>query len=226
MKGKRLTKREIKEDAFVTYAFRVVDYVKEHRSKVIMAVAAVIVVIAGASYISSSREAAEEEASRQLLAGMLQQRGGNYRGAAAAYEEVVSRYSGTDSGKLAVLYLGHARYELGQYEQALERYQEYLRKEKGDELTAAHATRGAAACMENTGRYEEAADLYESAARELDEADEAPGDLMSAARCWKLAGKPERAMEILKEVIDSYPEYRDVDRARVYLAELEYGSSG
>ena len=225
MRRKRLTKREIKEDAFVTYSFRAIDFVKEHRSAVILGIAALLVVIVGAGYISSSRQASEEEAREQLLAGMLQQKAMSYRGAAAAYEDVLSRHSGTKSAKLALLYLGHVRYELGQYEEAIAHYQRYLDKEKSDKLTISQAKRGLAACMENTGRYEEAAELYENNARSLDVGDHVPEDLMSAARCRRLAGDTDAAMEILQEIIDTYPKYREVELAKVYLAELEYGSS-
>ena len=225
MKGKRLSRREMKEDALVTLAFRAVDFVKKHRSKVILAVALVVVAIAGTAYVSSSRKGAENEACQQLLAGMLQQRANNHLGAAAAYEDVVSRHSGTKSGKTALLYLGHARYELGQYDQASEAYQRYLGREKGDKLTVAQAKRGLAACKENTGKFEEAADLYQQVARTLDKDDAIPEDLMFAARSLKLAGKPDKAVELLQEIVDSYPKYQEVDRARVILAEIQYGSS-
>jgi TolA-binding protein len=225
LKGKKLSRREMKEDAFVTFAFRALDYVKRHRSKFILGAVAVIAVLAVTTYVSSSRKGAEEDASRQFLAGMLQQRRANYSGAIAAYEDVVSRHSGTASGKLALLYMGHSRYELGQYEQAAEAYEEYLGKERSDKLTRAHAGRGLAACLENTGKYNEAAERYAEVARNLDEGAEVPEDLMFAARCWKLAGTPGKAVELLQEIVDSYPEYQEVEKAKVLLAELQFGSS-
>ena len=225
MKGRKLTKREMKEDAFVTFAFRASDFIKKHRGKVIAGVATAILAGASYTYITSSRTGAAEAASEQLLAGMIQQRRENYTGAVAAYEGVLSRFSGTPSGKLALLYLGHARYELKQYDVAAEAYERYLGREKRDRLTMSHAKRGLAACRENTDRFQEAAELYEQTARQLDEGAAVPEDLMAAARCWKLAGRPEKAVEILQEIIDSYPDFRDLDRARVFLAELEYSTS-
>jgi tetratricopeptide (TPR) repeat protein len=225
LKGKKLSRREMKEDAFVTFAFRALDYVKLHRSKFILGGVALVAAIAITSYVSSSRRGAEEAASRQFLAGVLQQRRANYSGAIAAYEDVVSRHSGTSSGKLALLYLGHARYELEQYEQATEAYERYLDQEKGDKLTRAHATRGIAACLENTGKYTEAAQRYLEVARNLDPEGEVPEDLMLAARCFRLAGTPERAVELLQEIVDEYPDYQEVEKVKVFLAELQYASS-
>lgn len=225
MKGKKLSKRKMKEDAFVTFSFRAVDFVKKHKSKFILGAVIVVAVFVGTAYITSSRKAADKQASRQFLAGVLQQRRANYTGAVAAYEDLLSRYSGTSSGKLALLYLGHARFELGQFEQASDAYERYLSKEKKDDLTRAHANRGLAACMENTGKFQEAAELYERIARTLDQAAAAPDDLMFAARCWKLAGDPGRAMDLLQEIVDSYPDYQDVEKAKVSLAELQFNSS-
>jgi len=226
LKGKRLTRREMKEDALVTLSFKALDFLKRHRAKFILGAVAVVAVIVAASAVSSSRKKAEEFASKQLLAGMLQQRRANYSGAAAAYEDVLDRFSGTRSGKLALLYLGHARFELGRYDLAIESYSKYLEREKKDRLTRGQAERGIAACLENQGKFEEAAVRYERVARDLDEEDSAPEDLMAAARCLRLAGEKERAAEILQEIVDSYPDFRELDKAKVYLAELQHAAGG
>jgi tetratricopeptide (TPR) repeat protein len=225
LKGKRITRREMKEDALVTFSFRAADFVKTHRSRLVLGGVLALVVIVGAIYVTSSRRAGEEEASRQLLAGMVQQNAGNDLGAAAAYEELLSRHSRTDSGKMALLFLGHARYNLGQYGAALDAYQRYLKREKRDKLTVGQAKRAAAACLENTGKFEEAAGMYEDVARSIDEGDAVADDLMAAARCWRLAGVPDRAIELLQEIVGSYPRYQDLDQAKIDLARLQYSSS-
>ncbi len=225
MRGKRISRREMKEDAFVTFSFRALEFVKMHRSKLILGGVLAVFVVIGAAYITSSRRAGEAEAGEQLIAGMVQQNAGNNLGAAAAYEELLSRHSRTSSGKMALLFLGHARYDLGQYDAALTAYQRYLKREKRDKLTIGQAKRASAACLENLGRYEEAAGLYEDVARSIDRGDAVADDLMGAARCWKLAGVPGRAIELLQEIVDSYPKYQDLDRAKVFLAELQYSSS-
>jgi TolA-binding protein len=214
----------MKEDAFVTFAFQASDFIKKHSGKMIAGVALIIIVGAAFAYFTSSRKASDEQASRQLLAGMLQQRRQSYEGAAAAYEDVIARFSGTPSGKLALLYLGHARYELKEYDAAAESYESYLRREKGDKLTMSHAKRGLAACFANTERYEEAAELYEETARALDEGGAVPEDLMAAARCWKLAGNTDKAMGIFQEIVDTHPDFREIEQAKVFLAELEYST--
>lgn len=224
MKRRRPTKREMKEDAFVTFAFQASDFIKKHRSKVIAGVGLAVILAGSFAYITSSRKAAGEDASRQMLAGIIQQRRANYQGAAAAYEDVLSRFSGTPSGKLAALYLGHVRYEMEEYDAAAESYERYLRVEKRDKLTMSHAKRGLAACRANTDRFEEAAELYEETARTLDEGEAVPDDLMAAARCWRLAGQPEKAMGIFQEIVESYPDFREIEKAKVFLAELEYSA--
>jgi tetratricopeptide (TPR) repeat protein len=225
LKGKRITRREIKEDALVTFAFRAVEFVKKERSRLILGGVIAVLAVVGTLYVTSSRRAGEEEASEQLLAGMVQQNAGNDLGAAAAYEELLSRHSRTRSGKMALLFLGHARYNLGQYGAALDAYQRYLKREKRDKLTVGQAKRASAACLENTGKFEDAAGMYEDVARSVDEGDAVADDLMAAARCWKLAGVPDRAIELLQEIVDSYPKYQNLDRAKIVLAELQYSSS-
>lgn len=225
MKGRKPTRREMKEDAFVTFVFRASDFIKENSTKVIAGVALAVIVGVASAYILTSRRAADEEAGRQLLAGMLQQRMENYEAAAAAYEDVLSRFSGTATGKIALLYLGHARYGMKDYDAAAEAYERYLKREKKDRLTRSQAMRGLAACMESTGRYEEAAAAYEETARTLDADSAAPEDLMAAARCLRLAGNPQGAMSLLQEIVDSHSDFQEIDKAKVLLAELEYGTS-
>jgi tetratricopeptide (TPR) repeat protein len=108
---------------------------------------------------------------------------------------VAERYPGTPAGSTALLAEGDALYRLGSYPQALQSYDEYLKKSEAQNIFRAYAELGRAYALLGQGKMDEAV----ATAREL--ADHAPGGfgrdlgLLAEGRFYQQAGQLEQAKQ-------------------------------
>ena len=219
---KRISKRhDLREDAIITWYARAWGYFDENRKVVYGAVAGLVVLIAlivgWVVYQNQKSQEAEE-----LLAGIV-----------AAYEassyqealdgtadqlgllEITEEYGSTDAGNLAHFYAADALYQLGEYDRALEHFQEF---DKPDGFLGASAIAGAAAVYENREEHERAADLYMEAAQFFENPLSSPQYLMNAGRAYEAAGdygEAQRAYELIRE---DYPDSNIASQVEVYIA--------
>jgi len=85
---------------------------------------------------------------------------------AAALEKVRSEHAGTSTAVAATLPLADARYKLGQYDQALALYEEYLEKAPKDAQLRFLALEGRAQTLQALGRNDEALQAWDRLAAE------------------------------------------------------------
>ena len=98
-------------------------------------------------------------------------------------------------------------------------------RQKNDLLQEAHDLLADERRDEAAPKFREAARLEGRLARMYAErglTQKAPGNLISAANCWYMAGEPRAAIQTLHECLDRYPNAPEVDRAnerlRAFLA--------
>ena len=216
---KRLTKRELKEDKFVTFYFQAQDYFYRNTKLIAgLAVALVVVIVAvyALSHMSASnQEAAQLELTRAKVAFNQQ----DYSRAIEMLLLVVSEYGGTASGKESRFYLANAYFENKDYANAERYYQEFLGSH-GDDILESSALAGIAACLEEKQDYAGAAASYERAASEYAKVFLTPLHLLNSARCYVLAGDSEKAKSILNRIINEYENSAVKTDAEILLAEL------
>ncbi|RMF65549.1 MAG: tetratricopeptide repeat protein [Calditrichaeota bacterium] len=216
---KRLTKRQIKQDKFVTYYFKAQDYIVRN-TRTILSGAAAIVVLLVAIFIYSSKQAEKEkEAVVQLTKARIEYFAGKYDAAIPLLNNVVESYGGTRSAKEGLFYLANAYFFTQKYDEARQAFEKFL-DESDDDILNASAMAGIAACLEETGKYLEAAKAYEQAARKYSEGFQAPQNLLNAARCYVHVGEKESARQLLNEIVEDYADSNAKTDAEVLLAEL------
>ena len=71
MAAHKLTRKELRQDGFVNWIERALEYVQENLVKAAIVAAVVVIVIVGGSYIRSSRMQAHQKASALLYQGQL-----------------------------------------------------------------------------------------------------------------------------------------------------------
>lgn len=178
----------------------------------------VVLVIAGVfgfNYIQAERDAQAQEF---LGAIILEYEGGDFRtaldgsGETLGLLDVIDRYQNTPAGNTARFYAGNALFQLNEYDQALEQFENF--KAKNDFLGAS-ATAGRAAIHELQGEYSRAANLFSRAAEMDNNLVRSPYYLRSSARCFMDAGEFDAAEGVILEAKDRYPESDLMD-------ELEY----
>jgi len=218
---KRLTRKQIKQDKFVTIYFKVVDYINLN-SKLVTGIALGIaaVVIISILFMRSKRTA-EMNASVELTKARVELAGYNAETAIDILKNMADNYSGTKSAGRGVFYLANIYFEQNKYDEALTYYNKYLDDYSDDVILASSSFSGIGACFEQKEAYLEAAQYYKKGADKYDKHFEAPEQLMSAARCFKLANNKTEALKMYQTIIDKYPESKVKKDAEFFLSELQ-----
>lgn len=221
---KKSTRKELREDRIVTLYAKAWMFYEENRTRVYAAAAGVVLLIAGiVGYVYyQSQQQAEAE---QLLAQVAQTYAqGNYQAALDGTGDtpglltIAEEYGSTQAGNLATYYAADALYRLGEYDRALELFQEY---DATEDFIGASALAAQAAIYEDRGEYEQAAALYEDAAEHFSNSLTTPKYLMEAGRAHESAGNLDAAIALYQRIEDEYPDSdlaQDVNR---YIARAE-----
>jgi TolA-binding protein len=218
---KRLTKKQIKEDKFVTYYFKAQDYVQKNQKIVSSVIIGIIAVVAISILFVRSKRAAEANASIELARAESALQESNLNTAIDMLKSLADNYSGTKNAGRAVFQLANVYFERQDYEMARQYYEQYLDDYGSDEIMASSAYSGIGASLEQREEFLEAAYYYKKGAEKFPEHFEAARQLMNAARCFRLANNKVEAKELYQRIIDDYPESNVVRNAEMMLSELQ-----
>jgi len=220
---KRITKREMKEDRLVTTYFEAQSWFEENKKRISSIFFTLVLVgvaawfyynnlatqnVAAAADLGKIIRFFDEGRYQVAINGLPEQ---NLRG----LQQIVDEYSGTEAGERATFYLANSYYAIGNYEKALQYYEE---ADMGDNSLMAAVIAGIGACHEVMGNHEKAAQQFERAASEDALQYHSAENLYRAGQNYLLAGNKEKAEEILKKLKANHPssQYsREADRLLV-----------
>lgn len=219
---KRISKRHgLREDAVITWYARAWAYFDENKKVVYGALAglvAIAVLIVGYVFYHNQQSREAEQHLSQIVTLYEE---GSYQEAidGTADElgllEIADEYGSTPAGNLAHFYAADALYNLGDYDRALEHFDEF---DRPDGFIGASALAGRAAVYENRGEYERAAELYLEAARFFENPLSSPQYLLNAGRAFESAASFEKAQAAYQEIQEDYPESNLASQVEVYIA--------
>ena len=218
---KRLTKKEIKEDRVAEFLLETAGYARDNSKKLI---GIVVVVVVGALIFTAAmrqRRAAELEAQGWLARANIDLKQGNIPSALQSYGTVMSRYRNTWSHSDANFFAANAHFYVGRYDSAMVLFERYLNLKKRRDQFTVSSKQGIAQCLEQLGRYQEAADNYLKVQREHPEGPLAPDALLGAARCYEMAGDLRPAESTYSELLERYPDSNQANLARMPLLEIQ-----
>ena len=222
---KKISKRELKQDALVTAYAKFSALYSEKRKQISVAVTTIIIVILAVVVYVNNRTANNEKASAALGNIYPYFDSGQYAIAMDGVPEknipglksIVENYGGTPSGEIARFYLASCYYHLGTYDEALEHFERL--DVKGQLLEVARYS-GIACSYEAKGQYAEAAENYERAATAFANDVSAAENLNHAARNYSLVGEKEKALELYKKLKKNYPTTSFGREAERYISKL------
>jgi tetratricopeptide (TPR) repeat protein len=246
MTAKRLTRKELlRQDEFLTTMEKAQQIWDEHKNIILISaisVVAVLVLTFGGISFFKAREGkasvALTEALRPYHGAVLGEQSPTmarddqmqfasetekYQASVEALTSVVSDYGSTNAGLVAKLYLGHSRFNLGQFAQAREAYDEF-RDAAGNSYLAGMALLNSAQCLKMEGdlagataAYQELVDSAAALQFPLDTA------LVALADCRVENGETDQAAMLYRRVRDEFPEssYRFVAEEKLDSLGLE-----
>ena len=219
---KRLTKREMKEDQFVTRVVQASAFVQQRIKELAVGVGIVLLaVVVVVSVVQYGKHRAAAAADLLAEAEVAKRSGRGLSETVELYAQVLDRYGGTPSGGQAQIGLAEAKLEAGDTEGARDAFEQYLRKHRGDDPLLSYAAwAGVGACFEDEGRYAEAAEHYEAFWERHPKSPYAPQALLESARGFELAGQSEKAREVLQRIVDQYEDAALTYQARRHLKVL------
>lgn len=218
---RRFEKKEIKKDEFAETIEKAVRIWRKHGRQIIGAVLLVCLVIVIALFAIRGRREAQIAAQAILAEANMDAGSGNFSAALSKYHDIIERYRGTWAHSDAVFFAGNAHFYSGSYDSAMVFFDRYLSLKKRRPEFTISAKIGKAQCLEELGRYKEAADYYLQLQKENPESPLASDALFGAARCYRNLGDYELAERTYRDLIEKYPESNQSEVAKVLLLEVQ-----
>jgi tetratricopeptide (TPR) repeat protein len=165
-----------------------------YRREILMAVGLVVLVLIGYGgfWLFSDRR---ESAAAALLATSHD---------AAGYQQIISRFEGTNAGTTACLLLADAQRKEGKYAESNMTLQKFVDKHPTHELAPA-ARMAMAANLQSLGRNDEALAAYQRVSGDYPKSFEAPAALIAQISFLKAKGQNDAARRACETILSQYP---------------------
>jgi len=199
-KTKRLTRRQLKEDQFVTTTFQLAQYFQHHRGRVVLAVAGAILLILVVFLFIRFQTGSRRSTELQLSQGVGMFQAGNYPDAAFRLSNFLQSHPRHNEADYAALLCGDANFYMSRWEDASRHYRLALERgaEGGEIWLAARA--GLASVEEGLGRSVEAGKIYEELAGRHEDEGAKAHMLFSAIRAYRQGGEYTKASGLLDQL--------------------------
>jgi tetratricopeptide (TPR) repeat protein len=220
-KRHKLSKKEIKEDKVAEFFLGTAQFVRENSRRIAGVVLVALVVVVIVTMAMRQRRAAEAEAGVWVWRANMEAKAGNIASAMQSYGAVIERFRGTWGHSDANFFLANIQFATGRYDSALVLFETYLSLGKRRDEFTVSSKEGVAQCLEEMGRYREAAESFLKVQREHPESPLAADALLGAARCYSLAGDLRAAESAYNDLLELYPDSSQSTLAKMLLMETQ-----
>jgi TolA-binding protein len=215
---RRVTRDQIKEDKFMTFAAKASDYYNRNSRNILAAAGIIVVLIIVGVFYFNSRAQAEKDASFDLTMAKLEMGQGSFDAAIEKLVLLIDNYGGTQSAGDALFFLANARLAQQDWLAARNAFQDYRDHYGKDPMLTAGAITGIGFTLEQEGKFAEAAQNYWNAATKYPKEFNAPQYLLDAGRCYRLAGDDAHAAQAYDLILEHY---QDSPQSRIAKDELD-----
>ena len=219
---KRISKKQIKQDNFITTALKASEFIQKQKKYFYGGVAGIIVIILIAYFVSytNTQKLANSEnmfGKAQLAAAM-----GQNALAINDYRSVLDEFGSTPIADRACYFLARTYFDQQNYDSAMVYFNVYIDEYAKEPLFVVGAYAGAAECYKNQEDYAKAGEYYIKAAQQADNDYESPDFYMAAGRVYRDGGMFTEAAGAYQQVVDNYNRSMQFSLAKKYLAEVKY----
>jgi hypothetical protein len=201
----KIRRKDLRQpDEFETLTGQALEWADQHRQLLYGVAGAVLVIVLIVFAVNRARTSRNESAATDFNAAHELLAANKNDEAAAAFEDVATRYPSAPFGRLARLYRGHALARKPDAAGAAAAYTEYLATDSGAAYLRQEALTSLGRAKESTGDAAGALDAYTQAG-----ALEGPyrtDALLGAARMHERAGDTEKAREIYARLLAENPQ--------------------
>ena len=213
MAGKKVSRKKLlkEPDEFISITGKVIQFLRGHQRQFILAgviaLAALAAAAGGFSYFRWQEGKAREVQEQGFkLYEEAFGKGGNtegekesYRKAQEKFREALAVYSRGNTGQVSHLYIGHCRYALKEYDQAIEAYSRCLTSP-----FRPTALDGIGYCYEAKGDFTRALEHYQKNTEEKHSPFQGEG-LLGMARCYEALNQKPKALETYQKALAKNP---------------------
>lgn len=217
--GKGLSREDLEQDILIEYSSRFMYYYQQNKATVIgggLAIVLLIGLVIGYFVYSS-----QQETRAQDLLGVAEEQFmlGNYETAllgddtefTLGFVQIADNYRRTSAGNLANYYASVSEYELGNYEDALDRINRF---DVPGGIVGVAPISLHAIILSELDRYEDAAEMYVRAAEWDENSSTTPLNLLEAAQAYREAGDQTQALQLVNIILEDYPNSQQATEAQ------------
>ena len=208
---KKIIKKKLKKpDEFITLTERTFLFITHH-SRSIAVGAGIVLILLLCIFSFEKWEKKNEENAYQMFHLAVETyemvsspyRDGSpqeYRAVLEKFDEVITKYPRTSSGKIAMLFKGNIYLRLGEFDDAIKAYEAFLQKTGKEKLYRSFALDGLGYSYGGKKEYEKAVDAYQRLAG-LGEGFQSADAYLGLGRCYEKIGKSKESLENYKSFI-------------------------
>ena len=228
---KKIIKKKLKEpDEFISFTDHAFRFISRHYKRIITGVVILGVFLAAFFLFQKWEEKKEAEAYLPFSAALeLYQmlnspyREGSptdYKSLMEKFDEVITKFPRTSSGKLSLLYKGNLHLKLEEFDEAIKTYETFLQKAGKEKFYRLLAMEGLGYAHEGKKEYEKAVEAYERML-EMGEGLQVANAYLSKGRCYEKLGKKKEALESYKTFLNLAPKAMMANLVSEKISQLE-----
>jgi tetratricopeptide (TPR) repeat protein len=207
----KITKKKLREpDEFISFTEQAYLFIARHLKPIATGGIIFLIIVFAFLIFQRWEKKNEAEAAKELsLAVQVYQRVGSpyregspaeYKSLLERFDQVISKFPRTSSGKLSMLYRGNIHLRLTEFEEAIKDYQAFLQKAGKEKLYRLLATEGMGNAYEGMKNYEKALQAYQRIL-EMGESFQLADTYLNIGGCYEKLGKNKEALENYKAFI-------------------------
>ncbi|MCB9247302.1 MAG: tetratricopeptide repeat protein [Ignavibacteriales bacterium] len=224
-KKKKLSKKEFQEDQLVTSFYKSQDFFQKNQQKLLIGAGVIALLILAIFWYNSKKEDDSIQAANQLAKIIPVYDQGQFQKAIdgeagtdlVGLASIVDNYGSTQQGEIAKIYLANSYFSLGKFEKALSTYSDYGGKSK---LHLSSSLAGQAACYEQLGKFDKAADYYQKAAKVNAIESQEAEYLLNAGRNYVKSNSADKAKDIFETIKNDFKNTNAAREVDKYLSQL------
>lgn len=216
---KKFSKKELRQDKFVTATFKAQSYLQENRNTVISYVAAVAILFVAVLWFTGQAQTDRLEAGTLVTRGQIAFEQGREMEGVAYLEEAVKDYSNDPAGSAAFLlgkyFFGKAEYDTAAY------FLGYALDYTDDPLVVAPASMLLGSVEQIRGDDEAALGYYQEAAEHASFPAMRANALYNQALTQEMLGNTKKSLELYEKIADEYRDFEYIDDVKYKIVKLK-----